>query len=655
MRVNGGCNEITKTFLLSAPTGNPTSPCDNGDFERGNFQNFTGDQGLRVDNTAPALINWYNSGINLGNSHRIVGAGNDPLFPQIQVPLLGSYSARLEAGQINGPSGNFASRLDYTFIPDQGFNSFCFAYAMVMQDGMHSPSQDPFFRYTLIDMTTGLQLNQITIVATATNNSFFSGIVNGVFFRTWTCECIPIPSNLIGHQIKITFEVSSCDLSGHHGYVYLDGLCEPIESFAPTSCFSFNGSSYCTYTGPISVDGTCSLREDRYQWTICQVDAQGQEFNCKEVDGINNAGVLNISNLYNNNFDCDKDLKIKLETWNSCNGYSVHEEVIQLSCDIIEPAEKLVICTPSQGQTEIILDIKMICNNCTYQWRDINLSGIVFIDPTSPSPTIIVTSPGFYEAELRVTHANGCISVKQYKIYIVSAFLYYNSAQNVCNINNCTISLTLGMGIVSSANSITLASSQKIKHLATGHIYNFNVTEINHGNHRSYEATVVINLNDYGEFEWIPVVGNSNSIMLESCKRTFNVPKTCYIGDLPEYYGFGDPNNEIEWPEIVSPNASLPINRTFCFISVNNNPCTFNAKHWNLFIYQEWGVEIEIEGDVNSCDDIIPWNQGFCWDLKYDGFFCDDCPAPPGVYAFVLELNNCTETKIYHGSFTLVY
>lgn len=633
IRVNGGCNEVTKVIPLLAPPGNPTSPCDNGDFERGTFQGFTGDVGLRQNNSKK--INWSNRGINPNNGiHFIWNVAGANVFPELDLPYLGNYSAELSViGSYIEPA---AARLDYDFTANQDLQSMCFAYALAL-NVKHWPEADAFFRYSIRDVITGATINTTTIVGDKSNTSYF--IVKGNWvYRTWTCECIPIPQQYWGRPLRITFEISSCYFGEHHGSVFLDGLCEPKESFNPVACFSLDD---CSYSNSLIVDGSCSKSETTYKWTICQTNQQNQDFDCKVVNGNNNAGTLNIANLFGNNFDCNRDLKVKLEVWNDCDGYSSNEEIYHLKCDNIEPAEKLILCVNTENQTQTILNPNIVCENCIYQWRDLNLSGIVFLNPTSPTPTVIVTAPNQYDVELKVIHQNGCITIKNYKIFATYVIFTYDPNEIVCDYANCQLNLFFDMQIVGGQN-VALSNSQTIKHLASGNLYNFDIIEDIGTSGRRYHGTAVIDINDFGNYEWKPKFGNANSIGLESCSKTFNVTEFCYVQDyMPPVYA----------PTIVSPNSSNPENQQF-FVQATtvdpDDPCTFYATHYILHIYDRWGDEIYIEDVLTSCDDAIP--KRIYWNLHWG----DDW-THAGVHTWVLERFNCTINKVDWGEFTVIF
>ncbi len=636
IRVNGGCNEIVRVVALPAPPGNPTSPCSNGDFENGNFQGYSGDYGVRQRGSQN--INWKNIGLTLGNQLIWNNSGPPQSYPQLEIPYLGTYSAYLGVGGGNlTPEG---ARLDYDFTASQDLQEMCFAFALAI-NVYHGVFADGFFRYTIRDVLTGTTIAPITtIVGDASNTAFFTLSPSGNWvYRNWTCTCIPIPQAYWNRPLRITFEIASCYFGEHKAFVFLDGLCEPIENFNPSACFTFNA---CNYSSSLMVDGSCSLRENKFKWTICQTNQVGQEFNCKEVNGINETRKVNISNLFNNDFDCTKDLKIKLEVWNEdCGGYSIQEQVFALKCDNIEPAEKLILCVNTANQTQTILNPNIVCENCTYEWRDLNNSGIVFIDPTSKTPAVVVMAPHQYDVELKVTHQNGCITIKTYKVYAAYVILIYDQNEIVCDYNNCQLNLFFNMSIVGGLN-VTLSNSQVIKHLTSGTLYNFDIIEDGGTSGRRYYGTAVIDINDFGGYEWIPKFGNSNSIGLESCLKPFYVPEFCYtLDDMPP----------VDAPRVVNPNSPDPENRLF-FIQATtidpNDPCTFYATHYLLHIQDRWGNEAYYQGLLTSCDDFIP--KRIYWNLHWG-----DEWTYAGVHVWVLERFNCTTSKVDSGEFTVSY
>jgi len=173
-------------------------------------------------------------------------------------------------------------------------------------------------------------------------------------------------------------------------------------------------------------------------------------------------------------------------------------------------------------------------------------------------------------------------------------------------------------------------------------MHNFDIIEDGGTSGRRYYGTAVIDINDFGGYEWIPKFGNSNSIGLESCLKPFNVPEFCYtLDDMPP----------VDAPTAVNPNSLDPENRLF-FIQATtidpNDPCTFYATHYILHIQDRWGNEAYYQGLLTSCDDFIP--KRIYWNLHWG-----DEWTYAGEHVWVLERFNCTTSKVDSGEFTVIY
>ncbi|MEM8909661.1 MAG: hypothetical protein AAGD05_17570, partial [Bacteroidota bacterium] len=131
------------------PQGMPNGCCENGDFESGNFENWTGGVGsFTIDpNTEMSILSFPNQTINAVDNpnqspdnaqHRLLSANDNYVDPNIpELPILasgtGDYIVRLG----NQFSGNGADRLSYTFTVTACNADFHFNYLLVLEDEGH--------------------------------------------------------------------------------------------------------------------------------------------------------------------------------------------------------------------------------------------------------------------------------------------------------------------------------------------------------------------------------------------------------------------------------------------------------------------------------------------------------------------------------------
>jgi len=199
--------------------------CNNVDFELGNFTGWSGTTGTCCP------INLPNNGIVVGRHTIMTGAGTDPNtcnnVPVVS-PTGGNYSARL-GNPINGAQ---AEGLNYTFTVSASSALFTYQYAVVFQDPGHIASDQPRFETQIVDAAGNIIPCTHYMVTAASNLSGFqtcnSGVVP-VVYRNWTTVGVDLTA-YIGQTLTAQFKTGDCNLGGHYGYAYIDGIsCQPMD------------------------------------------------------------------------------------------------------------------------------------------------------------------------------------------------------------------------------------------------------------------------------------------------------------------------------------------------------------------------------------------------------------------------------------------
>ena len=248
-------------------------PCNNVDFESGNFTGWIGAVGYN-DNTLMPLTIASNGISTLGlNSseptcsyHTLVTAagGTDPysLLPMLD-PGGGNYAVRLGGENINilsfggfgacssgdtaGLGGSGGEILQQTFVVTTSNNLFTYAYSVVMDQVNHPNGSQPYFRIEVLD-STGAQTNtchQYYVQEDSTGaspkgfvtSSILDSFGDSVYYLPWTYNAINLNSYL-GKSITIRFTAAGCTLGGHFAYGYVDCSCSPL-------LLSLTGSAAC--------------------------------------------------------------------------------------------------------------------------------------------------------------------------------------------------------------------------------------------------------------------------------------------------------------------------------------------------------------------------------------------------------------------------
>jgi gliding motility-associated-like protein len=193
--------------------------CPNANFSQGNFTNWQGYTGSCCPISVPSF------GIINGRHTIMSGAGTDPnTGNQLTVVAPGfTYSARLG----NDNTGAQAEALRYTYIPDPTSSLFIYNYAVVLEDPSHSPSEQPRFEIEVRDQFGNVIPCTFYQVAAGNGIPGFQSY-NGIRWKDWTTVGLDLTA-YIGTPVTIEGRTGDCSLSGHYGYGYMVGSCQPLE------------------------------------------------------------------------------------------------------------------------------------------------------------------------------------------------------------------------------------------------------------------------------------------------------------------------------------------------------------------------------------------------------------------------------------------
>lgn len=582
--------EKQKTAAMPPPPG-----CTNSNLELGTFQGWDGYYGSRSGSSTVNLNSLTNGIVNGRHTIRQMSNGFDPIVGGTILPQVseGNFSIRLG----NSSGGAQADLIKYTFTVNTQNQNFSFKYAVVLQDPNHNPGEQPFFGYYILKgssiffSSSNLPIASQQIIANS-SNPFFKH-ANGVIYREWTPTCIDL-SNYIGETMTIVFVTADCSFTEHFGYAYIDALCENNDAIA-----SFTMPTEICQNQILSVDGTASVNETSYFWSIEESDINGGRPNpSSEVSDwvvAQQAGIINYTALFNSkgkSFKCNTYYRIKLAVNNDCSAWNESVKVLYVRCPIVTAGiDQCVSCT-STG-TSIQLGLGNSNNpSLNYSWNP--STGLS--NPNSPSPNHQEGSTSYpITYSVLVTDNNGCTNSDQVTLFCSKPILTLASIRQCC-----------GYTLIANAQNYNFISWSNGQ---TG------ITSIDVSTGGSYTVTAS---NVCGQVSQSITIPNANILT-----GPFN--PIAYNSKFHPPSGGGGLSDKFYIKDVVSGNGAA------------NIPNSYNVNYYELRIYNRWGQQFRtITG--SSCD-------GFNnWAINWDGRDASGNLVPQDVYNWQLRFKNCQYT-----------
>ncbi len=217
--------------------------CPNADFTMGNFTNWVGTTGTY---NTPQTFNLTVPGIITPAYHNIMAVpGIDPnTAGGLQfIPPGYTVSARLNS-QPN--TGGAASQLSYSMVVDPTNALFIYNYAVVLNDGGHTPDQQPKFEIMVMDQFNNIIPCTYYEVAAGLGIPGFQ-TVGSVQWKDWEKVGVDLTAYM-GQTVTIRARVAGCvqEQGAHFGYAYLTGECSPLEILVQYC----QGDTVATLTAP---------------------------------------------------------------------------------------------------------------------------------------------------------------------------------------------------------------------------------------------------------------------------------------------------------------------------------------------------------------------------------------------------------------------
>lgn len=136
----------------------------------------------------------------------------------------GQYSLRLGNARPDAEAEKIV--LNFTVTPELTF--FLLKYAVVLNDPMHQPFEQPRFEMNILDELGNPVDCGIYKVRAAEFIPGFESCEGGWRIRPWTTVGFEL-QRFLGKTINIEILTTDCSQGAHAGYAYLDASCSPLE------------------------------------------------------------------------------------------------------------------------------------------------------------------------------------------------------------------------------------------------------------------------------------------------------------------------------------------------------------------------------------------------------------------------------------------
>ena len=636
MNTETGCSFQTEITLL--PTaGQPNGCCDNGDFESGNFENWTGGTGtisgggdINIDNED--IVDNFG----LENSlHTVISENDtyqDPAIPEL--PIFNNTSGDFVARIGRKEAGQKAEKLTYTFEVKECNTEFLFNYLVVGQDppnSQHGTNKNGFFRYRVYRVEDGMVIENTTVRVNPDDIPRFTVLDSeeaiDVLYTNWQCVSIDL-SEYVGDELEAEFVVADCVEGAHWAYAYITGLCNAPTDMMPVANLNSN-ETYCS-NQDILIDASESTGYSTYGWTVCELTVNNQEINCVAFDNPR-GDILNTFDAQayytdgGQSFDCGKSYRASLSLFNDCTEEVTSSIDFDFICETIPELsyKDIINCGVA---IDVMIEGENNCPACIYDW----VPGIIYLnDPSLPFPTIegsrnIDGLNANYQ--VRATNEFGCVEEEEVVVYNLNQNEL--AIQAILSVDNFCF-YELFAEITTSGASFPPEAITAVRFI--------NISE-----NQSFEGTLVESSPGFWRyyldgFQIPRSVGSVNSWKVEASldENLFTIADNCILTD------FFDPleADDIFTGEIhfFMPNAFAPGDSRYGFFKPQFYPdeIVSNAFAAEFVIWARWGLEVhrvEVEG-INGQP--ITADQ-----IAWDGFYKDK-PAVSEVYVYRLRLKNC--------------
>ncbi|MFZ2234779.1 MAG: IPTL-CTERM sorting domain-containing protein [Dokdonella sp.] len=200
----------------------------NGGFETGDYTGWTIGGGINPGLSGSPPFTGANiviSGSSPGPA-TVVGAIVDPRAPTVLLPRAGTLTAKL-SDENGGQTITTMTQVDTLTAadidPGDGMPHVRFAFAPVLEDPGHTPDEQPYFYVSVTDMATSTVLFEQFAYSGQPGVTYLTGAGSFKYLDFQDIDVV-LPIGSIGSPIELRVVAAKCALSGHGGYVYVDGF-----------------------------------------------------------------------------------------------------------------------------------------------------------------------------------------------------------------------------------------------------------------------------------------------------------------------------------------------------------------------------------------------------------------------------------------------
>ena len=229
--------------------------CANGDFEAGNFSNYTGQTAYGANGyssgdcniltpAVPDPIIFSNNSMSFAGDFDIVDNTLMDNYAPINRVNSGTYAARINSdmNDTNFTYPNYSvSKLIKRVVLSAPDEEIFFHYAPVLWDpGTSHDGRKPTFLARVLD-ENGVECDRICHSA-YTSDPFLlqSPSHSNVRYRDWSCASLDACGSP-GDTVTLEFVATDCGAGGHWGYAYVDDICDTCSADTTDPC-NFEGS-----------------------------------------------------------------------------------------------------------------------------------------------------------------------------------------------------------------------------------------------------------------------------------------------------------------------------------------------------------------------------------------------------------------------------
>ncbi len=391
---------------LSQSNPIPQSPCTNVDFETGTIAGWTLEEGTNSNSLTHA-----GCCPNATALYSIVAPGFDPSVPVLATvpPGGGNWSLKIGDG---ATAGAMVVRAKQTFAVSAANSVFIYKFAVVLEDGSHSCTDQPYFSISFTDASNNsIPCGSYNVVQGGSGCSAGadpSFVVSGAYaYKDWTTRSFDL-TNYIGQNVTVEFIAGDCTQGGHSGWAYVDCSCNPMT-------LNLNGNDIpvgqtTTNMCSTSTNTLCAPQGfTSYTWT-----GPGVTGNTNQCIQTNASGTYSVSM--------------------GMQGLSCVNPVLYSSFNLVpKPISNFTFSsTPCQNTFTV-----PFTNNCNlnggpsitnYYW-DFNNDGIT--DDSSPNPINTYSTSGTYSVQLMVSNG-GCTDSITKVVTIIPGINSDFSVNNSC-------------------------------------------------------------------------------------------------------------------------------------------------------------------------------------------------------------------------------